>query len=105
MRPRRLAPPSILGALALALPGGASGQQDSLPASYKVPGATTFPEGVATHSPKFWVSSFSHGTIYVGNIHNAQMHVWLPGKTAQNSADGRSQSFAMRSKKAIEAFL
>jgi len=93
---RRWIPLAALGALALALPGGASGQQGSLPASYKVPGATTFPEGVASHSPKFWVSSFSHGTIYVGNIHNAQMHVWLPGKTAQNSADGRSQAAGMK---------
>jgi Cu-Zn family superoxide dismutase len=89
-------PLAALGALALVLPGGASGQLDSLPASYTVPGATTFAEGVGTHSPRFWVSSFRHGTIFVGNVHNAQMHVWLPGKTARNPADGRSEAAGMK---------
>jgi WD40 repeat protein len=93
---RRWIPLAALGTPAVALPGAASGQQDSLPTSYTVPGATTFPEGVATHGPRFWVSSFSHGTIFAGNVHNAQMHVWLAGKTAQSPADGRSQAAGMK---------
>lgn len=88
---------AALGALAVALPGGVSG--GTFPTTYKLSGSTTFPEGVATHSPKFWVSSFRHGTIFVGDIHSAQTHVWLAGQTTHHPADGRTEAGGMKASK------
>lgn len=96
MRRRRQLAVAALGALAVALLPGRASSAHTFPKTYKLPGATTFPEGVAAHSPKFWVSSFDHGTIYVGDIHNAQTHVWLAGETSTHPADGRRQAAGMK---------
>jgi DNA-binding beta-propeller fold protein YncE len=90
------APLTVIGLLSLALLAAMSGQAHAFPSRYTVSGATAFPEGVAAHTPKFWVSSFRHGTIYLGDVHSAQTHVWLAGQTAGHPADGRTQAAGMK---------
>jgi DNA-binding beta-propeller fold protein YncE len=77
----------LIGPLLLA--GTASGQ--GLPDHYVLPGDRVFPEGIAVRdgSTEFFVSSFTTGTIYRGQLHQPITEVFLEGGVdGRNSAVG-----------------
>ncbi|HEX2916294.1 MAG TPA: SMP-30/gluconolactonase/LRE family protein [Chloroflexia bacterium] len=87
-------PLMLLSALILALSvvTGASAAGPR-PTSYILPGSQVFPEGVAYQqgTDYFYVSSNADGTIFRGNLKQAETQVFLPGGT-----DGRTTATGMK---------
>jgi Cu-Zn family superoxide dismutase len=72
------------------------------PQSYVLPGNAVFPEGVAFQQSTgaFYVSSTTDGTIFRGNVREAQASVFLPG-----GADGRATAVGLKVDRAGQLFI
>lgn len=84
---------ALMLALSLTMSAVAPAEAAQKISSYILPGNNVFPEGVATQedSPYFYVSSTSDGTIFRGNVKEAQTQVFLPGNT-----DGRTTAVGLK---------
>jgi Cu-Zn family superoxide dismutase len=65
----------------------ATGKESGRPGIYTLPGATVYPEGIASdrRSGDFYVSSTTDGTIFKGNVRRPALAPWAAG-----GADGRT---------------
>jgi len=89
---RRTLPLLLALVAALALAAVAAGQGRDRPSAYVLPGDAVFPEGIATGpGGAFYVSSTTDGTIFRGDVREAQAGVLSPG-----GADGRTTAVGLR---------
>ncbi|KAA2253627.1 hypothetical protein F0L68_33020 [Solihabitans fulvus] len=86
--------PLLLAATALALGGATAASPGAsaagLPAQYRLPDPTAYPESI-TRQPgtdTIYVTSFVNGTVYRGSLHEPDLHPFIPGDAAHPSANG-----------------
>lgn len=91
-RPRATSPSILASSLALALALAlVSGCDNPLPSTYNLPGNTVFPEGITVDADRstFYVGSFADGTIFRGQLGEANASVYLqPGQDQRAAATG-----------------